>query len=102
MCGQVNEMPKQEPESNGVRQSYPSCEVAKILDLEWQASALLVKLLIRGLSAGYEPWKTLVRHRVTQTKQSKRGRWPAHANWIMNSAQLVQQGSTMWQGVMKA
>ena len=74
----------------------------KILDPEWQASALLVKLLIRGMSVGYEPWKVLVRHRVAQTKQSRRGRWPSHANWIMNSAHLVQQGSTMWQGVMKA
>lgn len=74
----------------------------KILDPEWQASALLVKLLIRGMAVGYEPWKALVRHRVAQTKQSRRGRWPAHANWIMNSAHLVQQGSTMWQGVMKA
>jgi hypothetical protein len=74
----------------------------KILDPEWQASALLVKLLIRGMSTGYEPWKTLVRHRVAQTKQSRRGHWPAHANWIMNSAHLVQQGSSMWQGVLKA
>ena len=74
----------------------------KILDPEWQASALLVKLLIRGMAVGYEPWKALVRHRVAQTKQSRRGRWPAHANWIMNSAHLVQQGSSMWQGVMKA
>ena len=74
----------------------------KILDPEWQTSALLVKLLIRGMSVGYEPWKVLVRHRVAQTKQSRQGRWPAHANWIMNSAHLVKQGSAMWQGVMKA
>lgn len=74
----------------------------KILDPEWQTSALLVKLLIRGMSVGYEPWKALVRHRVAQTKQSRRGRWPAHSNWIMNAAHLVQQGSPMWQGVMKA
>ena len=74
----------------------------KILDPEWQASALLVKLLIRGMSVGYEPWKALVRYRVSQTKQSRRGRWPAHANWIMNFAHLVQQRSTMWQGVMRA
>ena len=74
----------------------------KILDPEWQTSALLVKLLIRGMSVGYEPWKTLVRYRVAQTKQSRRGRWPAHANWIMNAAHLVQQGSPMWQGVMRA
>lgn len=51
---------------------------------------------------GYEPWKTLIRHRVAQTRQSRRGRWPAHANWIMNSAHLVQQRFTMWLGVMKA
>lgn len=36
----------------------------KILDPQWQASALLVKLLIRGMSTGYEPWKVLVRYRV--------------------------------------
>ena len=35
----------------------------KILDPQWQASALLIKLLMRGLSVGYEPWKALVRHR---------------------------------------
>ena len=74
----------------------------KILDPQWQASALLVKLLLRGMTAGYEPWKVLVRYRVSQTQQSRSGRWPAHANWIMNSSKLVKQGSTMWQGVMKA
>ena len=42
----------------------------KIMDPQWQTSALLVKLLIRGLSVGYEPWKVLVRYRVAQTRQS--------------------------------
>ena len=74
----------------------------KTLDPQWQASALLVKLLLRGMTAGYEPWKVLVRYRVEQTQQSRSGRWPAHANWIMNSSRLVKKGSTMWQGVMKA
>jgi hypothetical protein len=74
----------------------------KILDPQWQTSALLVKLLIRGLSVGYEPWKALVHYRVSQTKQSRRGNWPANSNWIMNWRSLVKQGSTMWQGVMKA
>lgn len=73
----------------------------KILDPQWQASALLVKLLLRGMTAGYEPWKVLVRHRVSQTQQSRPGRWPAHANWIMNSSNIVKQGSTMWQGVLE-
>ena len=74
----------------------------KIIDPQWQASALLVKLLIRGMSVGYEPWKSLVRYRVAQTRQSRRGKWPTHANWIMNNQRLLKQGSTMWQGVMKA
>jgi hypothetical protein len=74
----------------------------KILDPQWQTSALLIKLLIRGMSVGYEPWKTLVRHRVAQTKQSRRGKWVANANWIMNNRQIVKQGSTMWQGIMRA
>ena len=74
----------------------------KTIDPQWQASALLVKLLIRGMSVGYEPWKSLVRYRVEQTRQSRRGRWPTHSNWIMNNRRLIKQGSTMWQGVMKA
>ena len=74
----------------------------KIFDPQWKASALLVKLLLKGLIAGYEPWKVLVRSRVAQTKQLRRGRWPSNANWIMNAANLVKQGSSMWQGVMKA
>lgn len=61
-----------------------------------------MKLLIRGLSVGYEPWKTLVQYRVSQTRQTRRGKWPSHANWVMNSPALVKQGSAMWQGVMKA
>ena len=73
----------------------------KILDPQWQASALLIKLLLRGLSVGYEPWKALVRYRVAQTKQSRRGTWPAHANWIMNSRNIAKHGSTMWQAVMR-
>ena len=74
----------------------------KIIDPQWQASALLVKLLVRGMSFGYEPWKALVRYRVAQTRQSRRGHWPINANWIMNNQRLVKQGSTMWQGVMRA
>ena len=74
----------------------------KILDPQWQASALLIKLLIRGLTVGYEPWKSLVQYRVNQTIQTRRGKWPSNANWVMNSPTLVKQGSTMWQGVMKA
>jgi hypothetical protein len=61
-----------------------------------------VKQLIRGLSSGYEPWKVLVRYRVSQTRQSRRGRWPAHPNWMMNARNLVKQGSSLWQGIMKA
>ena len=74
----------------------------KILDPQWQASALLIKLLMRGLSVGYEPWKALVRYRVAQTRQSRRGTWPSNANWIMNARNIAKQGSSMWQAVMRA
>ena len=74
----------------------------KIIDPQWQASALLVKLLVRGMSPGYEPWKTLVRYRISQTRQSRKGRWPTNANWLMNNHHPAQQGSSMWKGVMKA
>ena len=59
------------------------------------------ELLIWRMFIGYELLKTLVRYRVAQTRQSRRAHWPAYANWIMNSAKLIKQGSTMWQGVMK-
>ena len=72
------------------------------MDPQWQASALLVKQLIRGLSSGYEPWKVLVRYRVSQTRQSRIGRWPVHSNWMMNARNLVKQRSPLWQGIMKA
>lgn len=74
----------------------------KVLDPKWQASALLIKLLVMGLSRGYEPWKSLVRFRVAQAQQSRNGKWPQHSNWIMNARNLTKQGSTMWQGVVKA
>jgi hypothetical protein len=74
----------------------------KIMDPNWQASALLVKLLVRGMSVGYEPWKALVRYRVAQTRQSRKGRWPTNANWIMNNQHLAKLGSPMWQGIMKS
>lgn len=74
----------------------------KVLDPQWQAATLLIKLLIRGLSVGYEPWKSLVRYRVAQTQQTRRGKWPPHSNWIMNNRNLVKQGSSLWQGVLKA
>ena len=74
----------------------------KILDPLCQTSALLVKLLIRGMSVGYEPWKALVRYRVQQTQQSRRGKWSSNSNWIMNDRQIAKQGSVMWQGIMRA
>ena len=80
----------------------PIVRGVKILDPKWQASALLIKLLVRGLTVGYEPWKSLVRFRVAQTQQSRRGKWPPHPNWIMNNRNVVKQGSPLWQGVVKA
>lgn len=43
-----------------------------------------------------------MRYRVAQTRQSRKGRWPTNANWIMNNQHLTNMGSSMWQGVMKS
>ena len=43
----------------------------KVLDLAMLASALLTKLLVRGLSPGHAPWKTIVQHRASQTRLTK-------------------------------
>ena len=45
----------------------------KILDPQCQAFVLLVKVLIKGLTLGYEQWKVLGHFQISQTKQLRRG-----------------------------
>jgi len=45
----------------------------KVLDPQLQANALLAKILIRGLSPSWVPWKTFIRHKISNTHQSNGG-----------------------------
>jgi hypothetical protein len=46
----------------------------KIIDPTLQASALLTKILVRGLQLGYEPWKAYIRHKVVLTRMTSQPR----------------------------
>jgi hypothetical protein len=47
-----------------------------IIDPKTQSEALLVKLLIRGLEPGGEPWKELLRHKANQVMLPVHGLGP--------------------------
>jgi len=55
----------------------------KVLDPQLQANALLAKILIRGLSPSWVPWKTFIRHKISNTHQSNGGLWGASVHWLM-------------------
>lgn len=74
----------------------------KILDPGLQASALLVKLLVRGLTPGWEPWKDFILHRVEGCQQSKGGQWHKNSQWLMTADKLVNQNSAFWMGTWQS
>lgn len=74
----------------------------KLLDPEIQASALLVKLLTRGLTLGVEPWKEFIIHRVESCQQVKRSRWPRSSQWLMTTEKIHKTGSAFWLGTWKS
>jgi hypothetical protein len=49
-------------------------ESVKIIDPTLQASALLAKILIRGLKPGYELWKAYIRREIALRAASHDGR----------------------------
>lgn len=74
----------------------------KLLDPEIQASALLVKLLTRGLTPGAEPWKDFIAHRAESCQQLKGGRWPKNSQWLMTADKILKLGSDFWMGTWRA
>ncbi|KAG0571879.1 hypothetical protein KC19_VG050800 [Ceratodon purpureus] len=74
----------------------------KVLDPAMQARALLTKLLDRGLSPEYAPWKTLVRHRVNQTRLMGGGKWTANAHFVMQPRAAPLASPPLWKAVHKA
>lgn len=71
----------------------------KIFDPYAQASALLAKLISRGLEPGPEPWKVLLRHKVGQIRRMHKGPWGPDAEWLLTARRIKDQGSPLWRGV---
>jgi hypothetical protein len=74
----------------------------KVLDPQLQANALLTKILIRGLSPSWAPWKTFIRHKISNTHQFNGRLWGVNGHWFITSCRLRMDGSHLWQGILKA
>ncbi len=74
----------------------------KILDPQLQANALLAKILIKGFSPIWVPWKIFIRHIFFNMCQFNGRLWVANGHWFMTSCHLRMDGSHLWQGILKA
>jgi len=61
-----------------------------IIDPKTQSEALLVKLLVRGIARGGEPWKELIRQKADQIKLPMHGKGPStpNINWLFAAPKL--------------
>jgi hypothetical protein len=57
----------------------------KIFDPKTQARALLDKLVTRGLAPGGDPWKLVIRHRLSDTQLQHYISWPHSAHWLIGT-----------------
>jgi hypothetical protein len=53
-----------------------------IIDLQAQSKALLARLIMKGLLARKEPWKTLVRWKMTHTQHFRRDALQLNICWF--------------------
>ncbi|KAH8943799.1 hypothetical protein BDL97_13G073400 [Sphagnum fallax] len=67
-----------------------------VMDPKGLAHALLVKLLIRGLTPSGEPWKTLVRWKASQTHPFGRDAPTQDIEWLFTAKTLKKTNSTLW------
>jgi hypothetical protein len=69
-----------------------------------QSEALLVKLLVRGLAPGGEPWKKLMRHKADQTRLPVHGKGPSNPdfNWLLTARKLKRLQCSMWKNIVGA
>ena len=74
----------------------------KIFDPYAQAWALLAKMLVRGMVPGPEPWKSLIRHRITQLQLRREGDWGMHEGWLFAAPKVKPQGSPLWKAIWAA
>ena len=73
----------------------------KVLDIELQSNALLVKMLTRGVNPEPKPWKALLIHNLNKLQPKANDPWPQHRRWMqIPMAKLHQTGSPLFQAIM--
>jgi len=55
--------------------------------------ALLGKLMVRGLTPGDAPWKTLLKYRMQKIRPKKGGKWPTSIHFILYATKVHGSGS---------
>lgn len=60
----------------------------KIFDPLAQSQALLAKMIPRAMSPGPEPWKSLVRHRISRLAFRKDGDWFPSDLWLCSASRI--------------
>jgi hypothetical protein len=74
----------------------------KIIDPLLQAQALLAKFMTWGLQDGDEPWRVLLKHRISNIRPTNSQQWLAGYNWLMSAQRIRPQGSTLWGALWQA
>jgi hypothetical protein len=72
------------------------------MDPTFQAAALLAKLLVRCLTPGQAPWKSLLLHRLRNIRLARQGHWPPHTNWMMTAVKIHNTGSPLWNAIWRS
>jgi hypothetical protein len=74
----------------------------KVFDPYAQASALLAKMITRGLEPGPEPWKVLLQYRIKQLRLKAGGTSVANEEWLLTRKSVCAQGNPLWKGIWTA
>jgi hypothetical protein len=74
----------------------------KMINPHLQAQALLAKFMTRGLQDGEEPWRVLLKHRISNIRPAAGQQWPPGYNWLMSAQCIKTQGSSLWEALWQA
>jgi hypothetical protein len=66
--------------------------------------AMLVKLLIKGLSLRAEPWKEQLRHKTAHVQSTVQMStpWPSDINWLFEDGKPQKNFYSLWKGILGA
>ena len=59
-------------------------------------------MIPRAMVPGPEPWKSLIRHRVSQLQLRRDGDWTPSALWLCTAVKVKPQGSMLWKAIWMA